>query len=72
MRKIINTENYDLGDTRIREKFLIFPMTLKNKDGVYEKRWWEYAKWEEKIWTIYTEQKSKKIKYGWYRTKWVN
>lgn len=71
MRKLINTEKYELGDVRIKKGFLFLPKTLKNKNGEYEKRWLEFSKWEEKVWTIYKKD-NKKIEHGWYETRWLN
>lgn len=69
MRKLIQDPNYKIGDTRIVRKFLFLPMTLENKNGEYEKRWLEFAEWEEYVWSksIY-----KPIQYGWAKRKWVN
>ncbi len=31
------------GDTKIKRKFLWFPVCLRNEDGVWSNRWLEYA-----------------------------
>ncbi len=70
MRKLINPIKYKLRDTRIKEKFLFFPKTIKNKDDEYEMRWLEHAKWEEELYEINTCYK--KIEYRCKPTNWIN
>lgn len=50
-----------LGQTRIKEKFLIFPKKIKN-----EIRWLEKARWEEVFKDIY-----KGFPYYYWKKKWV-
>jgi hypothetical protein len=72
MKKRINIKTYKLGDKRSKRKFLLFPMILKNKNNEYEKRWLEYAEWEEVVCSVYTEGLNPTIKYGWYSKRWLN
>jgi len=67
MRWNINRKSYEMRDTRIRRKFLLFPMTINE-----ERRWFEVAEWEEKVFSIYTTGRSQKVRYSWCNTRWLN
>ena len=67
MKWNINKEGYEPRETRIVEGFLFFPMTING-----ERRWLEYAKWEEHVWRIYTTGNSEKIKYEWAINRWLD
>jgi len=67
MRWKINKEKHEMGETRIQEHFLFFPLTLHG-----ERRWLERAKWEEQVCSIGTSGDSQKIKYGWTCNRWLD
>ena len=52
---------------RIREGFLFFPQTIGR-----ETRWWERARWEEKVVYWYGAFDSQFKRWEWEKTRWID
>lgn len=64
MRKKIKYK--EVGDKRIKTRFLIFPKIIDN-----ELRWWETVSWEETVQKVYTFG-NQDFTFKWIPTKWLD
>ena len=72
MRRILNPVIHNLNDTKLVEKFLLFPKSLPRSDGVVETRWLEWVRYETRVCTVCKLGNSQKLHYGWVDTRWVD
>jgi hypothetical protein len=57
---------HELGTTVVKDRFAIFPKTIRYTNGDRETRWLEKVKYEK------TYDKLGKNYYGWYISGWLN
>jgi hypothetical protein len=60
-----------IGDKKIETRFLVFPMTLENKEGYKETRWLEKAIVEFE-WGFSFATEGGGSYYDWIAKKWAN
>lgn len=60
------------GQTRIKRRFLLLPLTLPNGWGVKQTRWLEVAFFEEKFESDFSATGLDYQPAGWVKTRWVD